>query len=201
MPSRSWLTTEQTLGRRVSGSREISDAELLDAMRRDDGCALEVVLRRHWAPLTAYLARLLDSRDLAEDVAQRSYCQLWARRATWRREGSLRALLFRIARNFAISERRRRIVEHRTVATAGSPMAHNPTPADVLDDRQLRVALESAIRRLPERRREVFVLRCVHGLSYREVAEVMVISTQTVANQLSLALATLRRDLAGLLDE
>ena len=200
MPSRSWLTSHQMLPHRVADVAELSDADLLDAMRRDDGCALEIVLRRHWAPLVAYLTRLLDSRDLAEDVAQRSYCQLWERRRRWRPEGSVRALLFRVARNFAISERRRRIVELRAAAREELIPVRNPTPSDLLEERQLRAALDGAIRRLPERRREVFVLRCVHGLSYREVGEVMDISTQTVANQLTLALATLRRDLAGLLE-
>jgi RNA polymerase sigma factor (sigma-70 family) len=50
---------------------------------------------------------------------------------------------------------------------------------------------------LPRRRREVFLLRCVHELSYREIATIMDTSTQTVANQLSHALATLRRTLPG----
>ncbi len=52
---------------------------------------------------------------------------------------------------------------------------------------------------LPPRRREVFVLRCVHGLSYREIAGIMDTSTQTVANQLSHALATLRVSLGSAL--
>jgi DNA-directed RNA polymerase specialized sigma24 family protein len=46
----------------------------------------------------------------------------------------------------------------------------------------------------------VFLLRVVHGLSYKEIAEIMGTSSQTVANQLSHALATLRHDLGHLLD-
>jgi RNA polymerase sigma-70 factor (ECF subfamily) len=57
--------------------------------------------------------------------------------------------------------------------------------------------VESAITALPERRREIFVLSRYHGLSYREIAEVLEISPQTVANQLSAALATLRESLAS----
>jgi DNA-directed RNA polymerase specialized sigma24 family protein len=41
----------------------------------------------------------------------------------------------------------------------------------------------------------------VHGLSHREIAETMGISPQTVANQMSAALADLRRALDHLLDE
>jgi RNA polymerase sigma-70 factor (ECF subfamily) len=63
---------------------------------------------------------------------------------------------------------------------------------------QLRAALERAIAELAPRRREVFLLRVVHDLSYKEIADVMGTSTQTVANQLSTALRELRSRLAGL---
>jgi DNA-directed RNA polymerase specialized sigma24 family protein len=44
------------------------------------------------------------------------------------------------------------------------------------------------------------VLRCYHDLSYKEIADVMDIAEQTVANQLSKGLATLRRSLGPILD-
>jgi RNA polymerase sigma-70 factor, ECF subfamily len=199
MSSQPWVATDDASSP-AAGEVEWSDAVLLDALRLGDQGALDVVIRRYWTPLVSYLTRVLESPDLAEDVAQRTYCQLWDRRTRWRREGSLRGLLFRVARNFAISERRRRIVEQRSALLQRTAGANAPTPAELFEDQQLRMTLERAIRRLPERRREVFVLRCMHDLSYKEIAEIMRISTQTVANQLSHALATLRRDLADLLD-
>jgi RNA polymerase sigma-70 factor (ECF subfamily) len=45
---------------------------------------------------------------------------------------------------------------------------------------------------LPPRRQEALVLARFHGLSYEQIAEVMGISVQTVANQLSSALRDLR---------
>ena len=71
---------------------------------------------------------------------------------------------------------------------------------DSLEAEQLRSALDREISLLPARRREIVVLRCVHDLSYKEIAEVMNIAPQTVANQLSSALATLRESLRVLLD-
>jgi len=44
------------------------------------------------------------------------------------------------------------------------------------------------------------VLRCVHDLSYKEIADVMNIAPQTVANQLCKAIATLRDSLGSALD-
>jgi RNA polymerase sigma-70 factor (ECF subfamily) len=73
-------------------------------------------------------------------------------------------------------------------------------PRDRIETEQLRSALDREIALLPERRREILVLRCVHDLSYKEIADVMNIAQQTVANQLSSALATLRVSLRDLLD-
>jgi RNA polymerase sigma-70 factor (ECF subfamily) len=72
-----------------------------------------------------------------------------------------------------------------------------PKPAE---HAEMNAAIEHAISLLPARRREVFLLRMMDDLSYEEIAAVMGTSRQTVANQLSRALATLRPALAHLLD-
>lgn len=176
---------------------------LLHRLRAGDEGALQILLQRHWTPLVAYVARIVEPVDAAEDVVQRTFLRLWERREEWSTEGSLRGLLFRIARNLALSERRSRGARLRALEglTARGPRRSERTPADHLADSELGRELERAIDALPGRRREVFVLRCVHGLSYAEVAEVMGISQQTVANQLSRGLATLRETLGHLLDD
>ena len=175
------------------------DRELVARLRRGDAGALELILQRHWPPVVAYLVRVVGSQDAAEDIAQRTFWRLWERRARWRDSGSLRGLVYRVARNLAISERRRWGAEARSAAAAAGRRPP-PSPLELLEDRQLRHALDHAIQALPARRREVFVLRCIHGLSYAEIAAITGTAPQTVANQLSRALATLRTTLGHLLD-
>jgi RNA polymerase sigma-70 factor (ECF subfamily) len=180
--------------------RHISDEELLARIGRNDTAALELALRQYWTLVVDYIERLTGSEDAAEDVAQRAFCQLWDRRSHWRTTGSLRALLCRIARNYAVSEHRRHRADERS-AEAFVELTRPTSPTrDRIETEQLRVALDREIALLPERRREILVLRCVHDLSYREIADVMNIAQQTVANQLSSALATLRVSLRDLLD-
>ena len=186
--------------RASASASEPGDRDLVRRLRRGDPDALDTVLRRHWGPIVAYLVRLLGSRDAAEDVAQLTFCRLWERRESWQDDGSIRGLLYRMARNFAISDRRRSDAEARSAAVHATRMSGIATPLGLLEDQQLREELDIAIQRLPPRRREVFVLRCIHDLSYKEIAEIMETSPQTVANQLSSALSTLRGSLAHLLD-
>ncbi|MEP6492463.1 MAG: sigma-70 family RNA polymerase sigma factor [bacterium] len=183
-----------------SPTRQLSDEELLARLRRDDTAALESALGRYWILVVDYVARITSSQDTAEDIAQRAFCQLWDRRAHWRPKGSLRALLCRIARNYAVSEHRRESADERSAATFVELTAPVAPVNDVIEIEQLRSALDREISLLPERRREILVLRCVHDLSYKEIAEVMNIAEQTVANQLSKALSTLRESLGERLD-
>ena len=180
-----------------------SDTLLLARLRTGDADALEQLLERYWAPLVAFVTRVAGAGE-AEDVVQETFCRLWEWRAEWRAAGRERGLLYRVARNLAISRRRRDDARARAALALAlgdsGERAPASSPADhALEQEELRQAIDRVVHALPPRRREVFVLRCVHGLSYREIAVLMDTSTQTVANQLSHALATLRRSLGSAL--
>jgi RNA polymerase sigma-70 factor (ECF subfamily) len=174
---------------------ERPDTVLLERLAANDASALDALLARYWSPLTMFVARMTGSPEAAEDAVQETFCRLWERRGSWRVEGSVGGLLFRLARNIAISEHRHLQAEGRAAAAAtdGVPR-HHELPE--LPDDELRAALERAIASLPPRRREVFLLRVVHDLSYKEIATIMGTAPQTVANQLSHALASLRQQIA-----
>ena len=173
---------------------ERSDAVLLERLAANDTSALDALIARYWSPLTAFVARMTGSPESAEDAVQETFCRLWERRATWRVDGSVGGLLFRLARNIAISEHRHLQAEDRATAIA---LEETPRHHDIpeMSDDALRASLERAIATLSPRRREVFLLRVVHDLSYKEIAEIMGTAPQTVANQLSHALSALRERL------
>ncbi|MEP6730616.1 MAG: sigma-70 family RNA polymerase sigma factor [bacterium] len=173
-------------------AHRLDDAALVERLRRGDESALDALLVRFWAPLVAYAERLADTRDAAEDIAQRTFYRMWERRAHWRPTGSLRGLLYRVAHNLAVSERRAGHAHERAARAHADRIPQVRTPLDTVEELQLRARLDRAIQALPVRRRQVFVLRCLHDLSYKEIADIMGTSTQTVANQLSHALTTLR---------
>ena len=188
-PASVWTTNQQ-----------LTDDELLVRLRSDDANALDLALARNWSLVVDYARRLTGSEDVAEDVAQRAFCQLWDRRSAWRAEGSLRARVCKIARNYAISEHRRELADVRTALVFSELRPAFASVDERLEGAQLRARIDREVARLPARRREILVLRCVHDLSYKEIAHVMNVAPQTVANQLSTALATLRGALGGALD-
>jgi RNA polymerase sigma-70 factor (ECF subfamily) len=189
-----------TSDRGGTASAEVTDADLLKRLRTSDRGALDTLLERHWAVVYRYALRRTGSHDAASDVAQDVFCRVWERRATWRGDGSVRGLLFRLTRNATVSRFRRQRARQRAMQGFIALHVDDGPDSSPAERAELRGALRRAIADLPSRRREVFLLRMIEGLSYEEIAGAMGTSRQTVANQLSHALATLRRSLATLVD-
>lgn len=181
--------------------RERRDRELMIALRDGSTAALEALMAVYWAPLVRWAARELGDEDMARDLIQETFVQVWQRRSRWASKGSPRAYLFCITRNLVIDERRRRKVRSRWLLRNRHNEPRRPaTPADDLDAVRLWEAYQRALAKLPERRREAFLLVYVQGLSHVEVAEVMQVSPQTVANQIVSAVRQLRESLGPLID-
>jgi RNA polymerase sigma-70 factor, ECF subfamily len=178
-----------------------ADSDLLTEIRASDPAAFDEAMRRHWTPLLRYAAGLATDGDAAEDAVQEAFVRLWARRQKWRTSESLRALLFRMVRNDLLNHSRARRTRDRLLGRLACRPKRSPaTPAQLTEQNDLAGAIDRAVASLPDRRREVFVLIRHSGLSYREAAGVMGVSPQTVANQMSAALITLREQLAPYLE-
>ncbi len=174
-----------------------TDFALLQRMRDGDQVALDTLLKRHWDAVFSYARHLCQDHDSANDIAQRSFIRIWERRREWQPVGEVRAFLFRIARNLALNEQRGQRVRMSEVArNLARRFLRVPTPLEELEGLELGQAFERALRSLPARRREVFVLARFHDLTYAEIARVLDISPQTVANQMSAALRHLQSCLA-----
>ncbi|MYB07045.1 MAG: sigma-70 family RNA polymerase sigma factor [Gemmatimonadetes bacterium] len=167
---------------------------LMAAIKGGSSRALGRLMSLCWEELVRYAARQLGDVELARDVVQEAFIQVWERRRGWRPRGSARAYLYRIVRHLVIDEKRKQGVRRRWAERQRLVDAPRPaTPAEELDAKVLADAFEAAVASLPDRRREVFQLVFQRGLSHAEAAAVLDISVQTVANQMSAALRSVRR--------
>jgi RNA polymerase sigma factor (sigma-70 family) len=175
-------------------------AEFMARIRAGDETAFQELLAAYFSPIVAYIARLRGDRDSAKDVAEEAFVRLWQRRHEWRDEGSVRAFLYRTARNLAIDEARKERVRSRWLRLAAlEGQTVRPTQDRDLERKELEIAVDEAILALPPRRREAFTLFYFHSFSYRQIAEIMELRPQAVANYISAAYADLRVRLAPLL--
>jgi len=170
-----------------------AELERVARLRRGDQPALEEIVAQYWSSIVRYVDRLVHDRDVAEDVAQTAFVRLWQIRDTITANASVAAILYRSARSLAIDELRkaetRRLGGVARIAREARPPE---TPSEAFEHGELGIAIEGALAALPARRREAFVLYHLHNQSYRQIAEIMDIAPQVVANYISAALAELR---------
>jgi RNA polymerase sigma-70 factor, ECF subfamily len=171
---------------------EVLRRSLAESIRSGDVSAFAVLLDRYWQPLVTYAEEKLESRDAAEDAVQEAYVRVWVKREGLRTDAFLRGYLYRAVHNLAVDELRKRRVRSRHASALVVAAASPPRPDQMAEAEELAEAADRAIRALPERRRDVFVLGHFHELSYREIAETLGMTPRTVANHMSLALRDLR---------
>ena len=174
-----------------SGSASTAEAAFVRGLRSDDPDTLRRLMESYWGPLVGFAHRILAGAGDAEDMVQTAFVRLWSGRRDLREAGSLRSLLYTIVRNACLDELRKR--DRREKSQEGAIPPPSPrTPYEEIQGAELQRLAAAAVARLPERRREVFRMAREEGLSYQEIAEIMDLSPQTVANHMSLAMADLR---------
>jgi RNA polymerase sigma factor (sigma-70 family) len=161
------------LQRLVSASDPTPDADLLERFIRDrDEAAFSAIVERHGPMVLLACRRLLGDADAAEDCLQATFLVLARRAASIRRRESLGAFLHgvacRVARRARASRSRRGAVEAQDNAPV--PADPHPDPLSALTARELMIALDEEVRRLPEIYRLPVVLCCLEGLSLEEAA-------------------------------
>lgn len=155
-----------------------------------DTSAFETLYRRHVARVHS-LARRLLGPTRADDASQEVFLLAWRKLSTYRREGAFGAWLFRLARNWMLTEigrdrRRERVVALHEVA---EPAAPSSEPGHSVD-------LDMALEQLPLGARRVLALRHFAGCSHQEIAGLLGISVGTSKSQLHRA-RLLMRSLLG----
>lgn len=152
----------------------------------------------HEADVRAWLRRSSLRTSEEDDVIQEAYCRLLAvKSAADIRQP--RAYFFTVARSIVLETfRRARVV--RIDAAAEVAMLDSVDPAapaeQTISDRQELQRVEAGLAKLPNRCREIFLLRRIHGLSQREVAIRLNISENVVGKQTARALDLLLQALS-----
>lgn len=174
------------------------ELEWLAALRLGDEGALRAIFDRYYPRLTAVVAQVVSDADMARDLVQEVFVDLWNKRAEVEVHSSLGGYLRRAAVNRALNylkSNRRFVFE-----TLEKAPETTDSPEDVrermADHERLEDALKEAIEALPERCRVVFSLSRFGQLSHREIADELGISVKTIENQITKAMKILRESLA-----
>ncbi len=152
----------------------------------------------HEADVRAWLLRSGGSPADVDDVIQETYCRLAALENTAHIING-RGYFFRMARNISIEKiRRARIVriDCITEIDALNVVDDEPSPERVVASRRELHRVRRMIEDLPERCRQIFTLRRIHGLSQKEIAARLGVTENVVETQAARGLRLILRALS-----
>ena len=185
---------------------ELSDADLIGRSAVGDARALEVLYDRYSSVVFSFALRLVQDRQLAEEVLQEAFFRAWQQGQGFSaKKGTFVTWLLSITHNLAIDEirkRRRRPqkAESEEPEAILAAVADTSTGADVEDEvwlGALRQTMTVALASLPPAQREAIELAYYQGLTQREIAEVLNEPLGTIKTRMRLGLQKLREALGN----
>jgi RNA polymerase sigma-70 factor, ECF subfamily len=167
--------------------------DLISKIQKDDPEAFENLYHLYHKRVFAFASRIMPSNRDAEEIVQNVFMAVWYQRKTIRISTSFSSYLFGITRHMVYDLIQQKI---RHEAFVEYFLEQNKEYDINTEDDVLFHELSEEVQRLmldlPQRRREIFILSRMEGLSYQEISKKLGISENTVDTQIRHALRYLR---------
>jgi len=140
--------------------------------------------------------RFLKDQKQSEDIVQETFISLWLSRDRLQPEGDMWLYLYVISKRLSINSLKQicKSTDQLSALIRNAVQVHNTTEENVIAY-DLEVFTQKIIDKLPRQQQLVFKLSRDNGLSYKEIAEELNISPNTVKNHMVQALKTLKANL------
>ncbi|MDD2279771.1 MAG: RNA polymerase sigma factor [Bacteroidales bacterium] len=155
---------------------QMSDKELLCMFRKENtrSYAFNLIVRKYQERLYWHIRKIIVSHDDTDDVIQNTFLKVWNALDGFREDSQLFTWLYRIATNEALTflkKKRSRFfvpladVEQQLISTLES--------SPLLNGDEIKVKLQKAILKLPEKQRLVFNMKYFDELKYEEISGIL----------------------------
>ncbi|WP_080905960.1 RNA polymerase sigma-70 factor [Parabacteroides sp. Marseille-P3160] len=129
----------------------------------------------------------------AENIVQDVFVILWEKREVLEIKVSLISYLFSLVKNKCMDYLRHKLIEDKGQEELSAKLYSLELMDQTFSsEEEIEQIINSSIAKLPERCRKIFIKSHIEGKKYREIAEELNISVNTVENQISIALKKLR---------
>ncbi|GAB3918795.1 RNA polymerase sigma-70 factor [Larkinella terrae] len=175
--------------------QKLTDTELLDLLRDDDEQAFRELYDRYWYKMYVVAHRKLRRKEVAEELAQELFVMLWQKRDSLRIL-NVPAFLGITLKNLMVDYIRRNILEEHYLDQLRQFFPTETfTTTETVQLNELTEAIQNTLAQLPEKTREVFILRRFEQLSIREIAQRLELSEKAIEYHLSRSTTFLRQNL------
>lgn len=166
---------------------------LLDRLVAGEQAAFSILFDMYWEPLYRYAQRLLHDNEDAEDVVQETFASLFKYKSALKEVTSLKAYLFTILRHHAVRVIQKKLRQRDFLSSFHAFLSQlEESPEEQFFSKEFATLVNDEVQKLPAKMREIFILSREHQLSYKEIAERLGISHETVKKQVYNSLKQLR---------
>jgi RNA polymerase sigma-70 factor (ECF subfamily) len=176
----------------------LEDSELVRRCQAGDEQAFERLFSRHRSSVTRLVYRMLGPTPELEDLVQEVFLQVLRSLHGFREQARFSTWLYRVGLNVVLMHRRATARRPRLVDEAkGEPAVDlAPSAHEVLETRRRLDAFHALLGRLSEKKRAVFVLHELEGLTPARIGEIVGAPVLTVRTRLFYARRELERSIA-----
>jgi RNA polymerase sigma-70 factor (family 1) len=172
---------------------QFSDQEALNALSTGEVAMAKIAFKhlydQHFTTIYRVALRLLESSDLAKDMAQELFTNLWIKRGDLVGVKSFEAYARTSVKNLAYDFFKKQV---KSEAANGEYISRMEVNDETFNTKRYNGVLK-LLEELPPKPRQVFELAKVEGLSYEAIAERLKISPVTVNHHMSTALKFIRK--------
>ncbi len=171
-----------------------SEVELIRELKSGSNQAFDALYNMYFKRLYAYCYQFTKSREDAEEIVQDVFIRLWRIKETIRQEETLKSLLFILSKHLLVDAYHKKvnsvIFEDYVVYNEEGSLNDGLTKLEY-DDFVKKI--KSSIESLPKTQQKVIELSRFKDMPIKEIAQFLSLSEQTVKNQLSLGIKTIRK--------
>ncbi|HVJ88229.1 MAG TPA: RNA polymerase sigma factor [Labilithrix sp.] len=184
------------------------DETLMLRYQQGDRAAFAQLVRRHQTALYNFALRQIRTPQVAEDIVQETFVRVVQNATDFKHEARFTTWAYTITRNLCIDHLRKRALrKHPSLDESRGEDREGPTLGEKTADprasverevvgTELKERIARAVDTLPDEQREVFLMREIANLPFKEIAQVTAVPENTVKSRMRYALERLQEALA-----
>lgn len=175
----------------------IVNEHILELVKKGNAKAFETLFLLYKNKVYNFVCGSTYDKNVSEDITQNVFLAVWEHRESIEPDNNFDAFIFKIARNMVYRHTEKKILAYRfsqKYTTENSDIIQS-TEEDI-DSKLLLDTLMAFVDKLPEKSKEIFLLRQIEGLSIKEIALKLEITPKTVENQIYRSVLFLKKNLS-----
>ncbi len=175
----------------------VNDLLTIKKIKEGDIDEFERLFKKLYSPLLFFSISIVKERDIAEDIVQDIFYNIWRDRERINIFTSLKSYLYKSTYNNSIKELKKskikdqyNIDEH-LISNEGN----RNIATDILEMKDLERVVIKSISKMPQRRAEIFRLHRFGKMKYSQIAQTYDLSIKTIEAEISKAIKTVEKEI------